>query len=339
MQYIKGEMCKKLYPLCMECKEYEYDGFMKKIHEECDNNLTFRDLQKIAKKEYDDGSIGVGRSMMAILNYILAKKREETSLIEKYKKEVERIKDNNYMKKDNFYTIVTKRQEEANKRNTDILRDYLEGKTIEDKRGRSISDILYVYKDNMKESNYEIYVDSIIKSSSYVEPIQISELEHLIELLDYFINHLSMNLQMFRQFDLTDEVDIQSIIDFFVNGEDSLKDKYKSQLRNIYNWKIDIMEKQYKFYVDLRNIVEKIVLNRDFSEIERIDTSDDIKFYRYTDKLEKDSIESQIYDYYRLIKSYKKINSVVATSKDRSNNANKKLSQLLGKKLLLEDNK
>ena len=323
MEYYEAwKICKKLHSLILKYKDCDYDAFLENINSELGTKFKFRNLQEYAKYELGQNP-GLGQDMILILNYVLAKKRNDEDLIKKMKQDVDRISQPLGCDiRKNLKRSIDNKSEEIKKRNFEIFDKYLNGEV------ETISVYQYNFLDrHIDEYGYDKFIELYSKMRN-LEPMTMSELMNFQEMLKYFVHHLEKNIELFEKLDLSNPNDIVKVKNLYVTSEEKLNANYTQLITNLYTWKIHKMKNELKYYSILLQMIDELILTKDFSCINRIENSNTL-FKRHTDEI--------TYEYYLLLIKYMtqfdRIKSLSTVSDKTIDN----LSSLFTKKMLLED--
>ena len=155
-------------------------------------------------------------------------------------------------------------EQERTRLASEMMKDYLDAK----KEGKDVerpSNDYYKIKKDLCRLDFDLVVDYYIAVNNLV-PISVEELEQLKFTLEFFIENLAKNYEMFGNLDYTLPEDIEKIKSFYIDGEKSLAPLYKNDIGRLYAWKLGKIRESlnnHRMLLDnFKNIIEKHELGK-----------------------------------------------------------------------------
>ena len=219
-------------------------------------------------------------------------------------------------------------EQERTRLASEMMKSYLEAKKEGKKVERDYNDYYKIKKD-LCRLDFDLVVDYYIAVNN-LKPISVEELEQIKFTLEFFIEHLSKNYEMFGKLDYLKAEDIERIKDFYIEGERTLAPLYKNNIGKLYAWKLGKLRESLNNYKMLSDNLKNITEKHELGKLEPITTN------------RKNNINSEspfLVEYYDQINSIgrvydgqiRKINTV-------TDDKRKELEKIFVKKLLLENN-
>lgn len=211
---------------------------------------------------------------------------------------------------------------------SEMMKSYLEAK----KEGKDVerpSNDYYKIKKDLCRLDFDLVVDYYIAVNNLV-PISVEELDQIKFTLEFFIEHLSKNYEMFEKLDYTIPEDIERIKDFYIEGERTLAPLYKNNIGKLYAWKLGKLREALNNYKMLSDNLKNITEKHEFGKLETI------SFNR------KNNINSEspfLVEYYDQINSIGRVyDGQIKKVHTITDDKRKELEKLFVKKLLLQNN-
>lgn len=155
-------------------------------------------------------------------------------------------------------------EQERTRLASEMMKDYLDAK----KEGKDVerpSNDYYKIKKDLCRLDFDLVVDYYIAVNNLV-PISVEELEQLKFTLEFFIENLAKNYEMFGNLDYTLPEDIEKIKSFYIDGEKALAPLYKNDIGRLYAWKLGKIRESlnnHRMLLDnFKNIIEKHELGK-----------------------------------------------------------------------------
>ena len=153
---------------------------------------------------------------------------------------------------------------------SEMMKSYLEAK----KEGKDVerpSNDYYKIKKDLCRLDFDLVVDYYIAVNNLV-PVSEEELDQIKFTIEFFIENLAKNYEMFGKLDYSNEEDIAKIRDFYINGEKTLAPLYKNNIGKLYAWKLGKLRESLNNFKMLYDNLKVLIEKHEISKLDAITT-------------------------------------------------------------------
>ena len=155
--------------------------------------------------------------------------------------------------------------------------------------------IISKVKSNIKNINNDDYI-LFLNNYFDINGTNKTEIIQFLEVLEFFINNLNNSINTLKTYEKNN--DLESIKNFYVKGEEILGNKYLTSIRKLSTWKLNRLYGMLDSYLELYNILKKVVETNNIENLETLDS-------KYREKIRDD--ERFVIDYLNDLYSLKRI--------------------------------
>lgn len=215
-------------------------------------NKKFNEMIEDIKREHNADK---GRILKEIKTYQFTKKMNiepaKTELEEKLKSYPEFAYNITATKK--VETSNTKKFEKMNEQLHEDVKVVLNSdksiRELQDSKEIITKDLMHKIRTHAREFSDKEIVNILIKNRN-VEKISEEELDQYIEVLQYFINNIKLNIS--KLFDV--EFDEEKMRKFYVVGEENLDKSITNYSNKLFFWKLQKLQSILRFYEEILNV-------------------------------------------------------------------------------------
>ena len=301
---ISRENCKKLYLLFVENKNLNYSKFIEAINTKMNKNYNEKMLKNYIYFIRQNMSVSKSEVMNDILNYTIAKEKNDFKKINTLEKKIN-VNDYVEYKKQTILVDKVNLEDIKMKQNIDHkisvaqIKEKMNNviKENDDKKDTSKkSDALLLtsIKKNIREIDPEKYVDFLIVNND-ISVTSIEELDQFLQVINYFITNIQYKIDTLKSYNIS--VDEDKIRNFYITNEETLTKAYTDSIIKLYNWKLNRLENLLDKYKILYNSIIEVKNTMHIKNPEKIASTD-------LCKIKED--EQFVYDYYKQLEKIKK---------------------------------
>lgn len=164
-------------------------------------------------------------------------------------------------------------------------------------------------KRNIKSINNDDYL-SFLDNYFNIEGTNKEEILQFLEVLKFFITNLNNSINTLKIHEKNNDLD--KVKNFYVKGEEILGNKYLSNIKKLSNWKLSKLYGMLDSYLELYNILNKVIETNNIELLETLDS-------KYREKIRTDErfvidYLNELYNLKRILVSHIK---TLCVSKDR----------------------
>lgn len=336
----------KYYIVFMKYRNKEYKDF---IHSFIVEDI-YKEEPSISTLEYEIETIRkfseeIANSMRKILDYQIAKRDRDLRVMFDMQDEIKNMKvlDSKQMNKSAYYSIRRKRNinyfqgiqttgnQEARKSSLDktiaqmklVISENKPISEYSEEEKKELEKLRYRVYNNIEEINPEDYI-KFMKLYKNLNPISSIELDQYLEVLEYFCKYLDENVLKFIYLDSEEE-----IRNFYISGEENLKDNFKKDISNLHRWKLSKIRDHQKYYHELKDLMYTFRESLNLEDLHNLE-----------EKCKKSLKEDKpcIYEFYAdIIELSRKYKEICGLDK-ASNSKREEIKEEFKKQMILRDN-